>query len=161
MIYGEQLLNELREELAAHRARARADWERRCEEQSDDCAMLIHGRSDDLTEALLKTKITILEAGGVQAFDYWVDPSGERVNVRAVHTRYGLCNRVGDDETGFFASDAKLAKLGYKKLKEVCAAWAAVSSGGGRGFSGLLNCFISTFKSRVNYYTGDDAALKK
>jgi len=153
---GIELLNQLKEQLKEHKEKARADFLRRFDEQSDDCSMIIHGRSDELTEKLLEAKISILEDGGVSSFDYWTDKDGNRISVNGFIGKYGFCYRVADHDGNIFytSSEAKLQKLGFVKKTELLPAWACVSSGNGNGFNGLLSASVIIFKSDTNYHTG-------
>jgi hypothetical protein len=159
MKHGEELLQELRAQLASSQQHDREEWERLTNEQPDDCSLIIHQRTAALTQKILQAKIQILENKGMSEFTFWANPDGTKADIKYVKTKFGYAYMIkANGETQFTSSEKKLNQMGYHEQIESLPAW--VTASGGNGFSGLLTTSVSIFKSSTNYYTGEPAETK-
>ena len=155
MKYGQELLDELKAQLAEHEKTSRADQLRRFDEQLDDCSEIINSRVDTYTTDLLQAKILILENKGLYSFSVWFDSNHKEADIKWVNTKFGGAFMIKNGETvSFTSSIKKLNALGYHQEDKKMPAWVAFSSNGGSGFAGLLTMGINYFQSRINYWTG-------
>jgi hypothetical protein len=139
--------DEYRAMAAAARKRA-ADSFERCD--TDGC---VSQWAND-TSALLYDRLAALaEAGWVAHFKHLYTLDGERVNAKAIRTRYGLAWAVMDDAgqfTGEFLDyhlkPKTLAKKGYEIREELAPAYAELR-GSGKGLAGAMSVRVVTFRT--------------
>lgn len=162
MRYGQELIEALNAEIKILQAAIdrRAERIKNWETDEDDC--FISQRVEERGIALAKSKIALIEAGGLSWFEEYVTTDGRPVNAKWCNTRYGEKLRVEmpDGKVVWTAAttDKGLAKVGIRKVSALRPAWFAYSS----PYAGMMGAYCGDyvlFPSAYNYATGQPADI--
>lgn len=162
MIYGQKLLDDLKERIDSTKSLMR-DRQRRISEgltDMDDC--FVSERMNQHTISELRMKINILENGGISEFEVLVDiETNEVVSKRTVNGKFGMCWLISEqyqDKFGVFVGIAKrqstYEKRGLRKEYRNYPAWVTFKANG-TGMAGAYTGCSTIFQSDVNYWTGE------
>lgn len=162
MKHGQELINELREEIrrlteAQARRRERID---RWETDEDDC--FLSDRVEERGIRLAKQKIQLIEKGGCEWFPEYATTDGKLVNAKWCNTRYGSSLRVEmPDGSVVWCSggERSMKNKGIKRVFCLRPAWFAFRS----PYSGMMGVYCGDyelFPSNWNYATGEEASTE-
>ena len=160
MKHGQELINELREEIRrlSEAQTRRQERINRWETDEDDC--FISDRVEERGIRLANRKIALIEKGGCEWFQEYATVSGQLVNAKWCNTRYGssLRIRMPDGSVAWCSGGEKALKnKGLKKVLCLRPAWFAFRS----PYNGLLGAYsgdYELFPSDWNYATGEQAS---
>jgi len=115
--------------------------------------------ANEIQRELVKTKIKILENGGVWPFEELFYIDGTPTGAKLVNTRFGATYRVEKPDGSIdwvnpFVRPETLEKKGYMLDYVERPAWACLKSSG-TGLAGAMSCYVHIFPSRKNYATGE------
>lgn len=161
MVYGQELINRLEQEIALNRKAisdridrinsGMTDW--------DDC--FLSQRCEERGISNAEDKINLIKNGGCLWFREYATLDGTLVEAHWCNTQYGSSLRavMPDGKVVWTtALTAKgLAKKGLKRVDCLRPAWFKFSSSG-RGLTGVYSGSYVPFPSDVNYATGEVAS---
>ena len=163
MLYGEELIKKLEDEIAfTHDVRERraeriANWQT----DEDDC--FISERVDERSILLNRQKIELIRNGGCAWFTEYATLDGTLVKAHWCNTKFGLSLRVEmpDGSVVWTTSTTPkgLAKRGLKTVSCLRPAWYAYKTPY-RGMMGAYCGSYELFPSDVNYATGEPASVE-
>lgn len=153
MKFGEELISEIKASLD----RCREERERRerniAECLYDSTDSFLSEWANGLTTRLEWAKLEILENKGLAEFTVLCDLEGNVVADKLIRTRFGSVFNVNGQWINPHVKTSTLEKKGFRIETRLFPAWACIE-GKGTGLSG--NCWVKVFRSRVNYFTGEE-----
>lgn len=160
MMYGEELIRSLRDEIKLMEDAISNRWDRieAGLTDMDDC--FISHRVEERGIRENEAKIALIEDGGCMWFREYATLDGELVDACWCNTKYGMKLRAKMPDGSVVWTTARtekgLAKKGLRKVECLRPAWFRFSS----SHSGMLGVYTGRyvpFPSDVNYATGEPA----
>lgn len=161
MIYGEELIKNLEEDIRRLNESKDNRWERINNGQTDLDDCFISVKCEDRGLALAKNKINLIKKGGCEWFTEYATLDGQLVNAHWCNTKYGYSLRaeMPDGQVVWTTATTKkgLAKKGLKMVECLRPAWYCFHSSE-KGMLGVYTGSYILFPSDWNYATGERAS---
>ena len=150
MKYGMALLEQLRKEKETIQQREKLALEKYIDCQGDAGDTFLTDRARTLTASLIDAKIRILENEGLCYFPALFSLNGSLVTSDLMTGQYGNFFIVDGKCISPLVREETLAKKGFRLGKVLRPAWVSFSG------NTMLSVSIKTFKSEINYWTGEE-----
>lgn len=163
MLYGNELIQQLEDDIRLTKEAMENRWQRIDNGQTDmdDCCVSI--RCDDRALALYRDKINLIKEGGTAWFTEYATLDGRLVNAKWCNTKFGTSLRAEmPDGTVVWTTACTKKGLAKKGLKTVLCrrpAWYCFRSGAS-GMLGVYSGSYVLFPSDINYATGEEAGTE-
>ena len=160
MMYGQELIKSLEQEIASYKAAIKNRYERIENGFTDMEDCFVSQRFEERGIRTAEEKIALIRDGGCAWFTEYATLDNQLIDAHWCETRYGYSLRavMPDGRVVWTTANTEkgLAKKGIKKVMCKRPAWF-VFRGSGSGLWGAYNGSYVLFPSDINYATGEPA----